>query len=186
VQLPAAAALRVPTSIVIAAASADGLPKISAMRAIGPPIRPMLMRTGDPMIAIAPPRHTRAIVRSPPLPATVRNDELTITAIAAQTPDELPKTLGTTRGMHMRLGTRPIHFLPRTDMTIGAVSQGAIGRVLCRVRKATTTRAVPNHVTTGRRMRMHRRHVHELRPGTTIAYPSALIAVADPLPCTLS
>ena len=149
------------------------------------------MRTGDPMIAIAPPRHTRAIVRSPPLPATVRNDELTITAIAAQTPDEPPKTLdmpsdGTTRGVHMRLRTRPIHFVPRTDMAIGAVRQGAIGRVLCRVRKATTTRAVPNHETTGRRMRLHRRHVHEPRPGTTIAYPSALIAVADPLLCTSS
>ncbi len=155
----------------------------------------MLMRTGDPMIAIAQPWHTRAIARTPPLltvlPATVRNDEPTITAIAAQTPDEPPKTLdmpsdGTTRGVHTRLRTRPIHFLPCTDMTIGAVRQGAIGRVLRRVRKPTTTQVVPNHETTGRRMRMHRRHVHEPRSGTTIAYPSALIVVADPLPCTSS
>ena len=151
----------------------------------------MLMRPGDPMIVIARPPHARAIVRTPPLPATVRNDEPTIMAIAAQTPDEPPKTLdmpsdGTMRGVHTRLRTRPIHFLPRTDMTIGAVRQGAIGRVLRRVRKPTTTQAVPNHETTGRRMRMHRRHVHELRSGTTIAYPSAQIAVADPLPCTLS
>ena len=86
----------------------------------------------------------------------------------------------------MRLRARPIHFLPRTDMAIGAVRQGAIGRVLRRVRKPTTTRVVANHETTGRRMGMHRRHVHELRPGTTIAHPSALIAVADPLPCTSS
>ena len=157
------------------------------MRAIGPPITEGPM----PMIAIARPRHTRAIVRTPHLPATVRNDEPTITAIAAQTPDEPPKTLdvpsdGTTPGMYLGLRARPVQFVPRTDMTIGAVSQGAIGRVLRRVRKATTTWAVPNHVTTGRRMRMHRRHVHELRSGTTIAYPSALIAVADPLPCTSS
>ena len=193
-QLPAAAARRrVRTSTAIAAASADGLLKISAMRAIGPPITegPMLMRPGDPMIAIARPPHARAIVRTPPLPATVRNDEVTITAIAAQTPDEPPKTLnipsdGTTRGVLTRLRTRPIHILPRTDMTIGAVRHGTIGRVLRRVRKPTTTQVVPKHETTGRRMGMHRRHVHEPRPGTTIAYPSALIAVADPLLCTSS
>ena len=194
-QLPAAAARqRVRTSIAIAAASADGRPKISAMCAIGPPIiteGSMLMCTGDPMIVIVRPRHTRAIVRTPPLPATVRNDEPTITLIAAQTPDEPPKTLdmpsdGTTRGVHTRLQTLRIHSVPSTDMTIGAVRQGAIGRVLRRVRKPTTTQVVPNHETTGRRMRMHRRHVHEPRPGTTIAYPSALIAVADPLPCTSS
>ena len=140
----------------------------------------MLMRTGDPMIAIAQPRHTRAIVRTPPLPATVRNDEPTITAIAAQTPDEPPKTLdmpsdGTTRGVHTRLRTRQIHFVPRTDMTIGAVRQGAIGRVGRRVSKPTTTRAVPNHETTGRRIRRFRPQVRAVRP--------ALIAVADPLPC---
>ena len=138
------------------------------------------------MIAIARPRHTRAIVRTPPLPATVRNDEPTITAIAAQTPDEPPKTLdmpsdGTTRGVHTRLRTRPIHFVPRTDMTIGAVRQGAIGRVLRRVRKPTTTRAVPSHETTGRRIRPLRRQAHALRPGTMSRW--ALIAVADPLPC---
>jgi hypothetical protein len=151
----------------------------------------MPMRTGDPMIAIAPPRHTRAIVRTPPLPATVRNDEPTITALAAQTPDEPPKTLDipnhdSTRGVHTRLQTLRIHSVPSTDMTIGAVRQGVIGRVLRRVRKPTTTRAVPNHETTGRRMRMHRRHVHEPRPCMTIAHPSALIALADPLPCTSS
>ena len=141
-----------------------------------------------PMIAIARPRHTRAIVRTPPLPATVRNDEPTITAIAAQTPDEPPKTLdvpsdGTTRGMYLGLRARPIHFVPRTDMTIGAVSQGAIGRALRRVRKATTTRAVPNHKTIGRRIRTLRRQVHAVRRGTMIAYRLALIAVADPPPC---
>ena len=151
----------------------------------------MLMRTGDPMIAIARPRHTRAIVRTPPLPATVRNAEPTITAIAAQTPDEPPKTLdmprdGTTRGVHTRLRTRPIHFVPRTDMTIGAVRQVAIGRVLRRVRKPSSTRAVPNHETTGRHIRIRRRHVHEPRAGMTIAHPWAPIAVADPLLCTSS
>ena len=182
VQLPAAAARwRVRTPIAIAAASADGLPKILVMRSIGPPITegPMLMRTGDPMIAIAQPWHTRAIARTPPLltvlPATVRNDEPTITLIAAQTPDEPPKTLdmpsdGTTRGVHTRLRTRPIHFVPRTDMTIGAVRQGAIGRVLRRVRKPTTTRAGPNHETTGRYIRICRQ-VHEPRPGAMIAHP---------------
>ena len=148
----------------------------------------MLMRTGDPMIAIARPRHTRAIVRTPPLIATVRHEEPTITAIAAQTPDEPPKTLdmpsdGTTRGVHTRLRTRPIHFLPRTDMTIGAVRQGAIGRVLRRVRKAATTRTVPSHETTGRRIRRFRRQAHAVRRGMMIAYRWALIAVADPPPC---
>ena len=157
------------------------------MRAIGPPITEGPM----PMIAIARPRHTRAIVRTPPLPATVRNAEPTITAIAAQTPDEPPKTLdvpsdGTTRGMYLGLRARPIHFVPRTDMTIGAVRQGAIGRVLRRVRKATTTRTVPSHETTGGRIRTRRHHVHEPRAGMTIAHPWAPIAVADPLLCTSS
>ena len=189
-QLPAAAARR---RVRTSTASADGLLKISAMRAIGPPITegPMLMRTGDPMIAIARPRLTRAIVRTPPLPATVRYDEPTITAIAAQTPDEPPKTLdmpsdGTTRGVHIGLRARPIHFVPRTDMTIGAVRQGAIGRVGRRVSKPTTTRAVPNHETTGRCIRPPRRQAHAVRQSTMIAYPWALIAVADPQPCTSS
>jgi hypothetical protein len=193
VQLPAAAARwRVRTPTAIAAASADGRPKISAMRAIGPPITqtPMPMCTGDPMIAIAPPRHTRAIVRAPLPPATVRNDAPTITAIAAQTPDEPPKTLDmpsddSTRGVHARLRTRPIHFVPRTEMTIGAVRQGAIARVLRRDRKPTTTRAGPNHETTGRRIRI-RRQVHAVRPGALIAHPWALIAVANPQLCTSS
>ena len=140
------------------------------------------------MIVIALPWLSRAIVRTLLRPATMRNDEPTITLIAAQTPDEPPKTLdmpsdGTTRGVHMRLRTRPIHFVPRTDMTIGAVSQGAIGRALRRVRKATTTRAVPSHKTPGRHIRTLRRQVHAVRRGTMIAYRWARIALADPLPC---
>ena len=58
----------------------------------------MLMRTGDPMIAIGLPRYTRAIVRTPLLPATVHNDAPTITAIAAQTPDERSQTRGMRSG----------------------------------------------------------------------------------------
>ena len=147
-----------------------------------------MMRNGEPMTEIAPPRQLRAIVRTPLLPATIRTDAPTITAIAARTFDERSKTqgmrsVGTTRGVHMGFRTRPIPVLPLTDMTIGGVSQGATGRVLHRVSKATTTRAVPSHETTGRRMRMHRHHVDEPRASTTIAHPWALIAVADPLPC---
>ena len=159
------------------------------MSAIGRPITewPMLMRAGDTMIVIALPWLSRAIVRTLLRPATMRNDVL-ITAIA---PDERSKNLstsscGTTREVHMRLRAHPTYFLPHPDMTIGVASQGVTGRVLRRVSKVTTTRAVPNHETTERRMGMHRRHVHEPRPGTTIAYPSALIAVADPLLCTSS
>ena len=144
--------------------------------------------TGDPTIAIASPRHTRAIVRAPLPPATVHTDAPTITAIAAQTPDERSKSRGmasdgTTRGVHMRPRAAPVPFLPRTDTTIGAVSQGATGSVLRRVRKATTTRAVPNHKTIGRRIRTLRRQVHAVRRGTMIAYRWARIALADPLPC---
>ena len=113
------------------------------------------MRTADPMIVIAPPRHTRAIVRTLLLPATVRNDTPRITAMAAETPDERSRTRGmssggTKRGEHMHLRTPPIPFLPGTDTTIGALSQGATGRVLRRVRKATTARAAANRETTGR------------------------------------
>ena len=134
------------------------------------------MRTGDPMTAIFPPRHTRAIVRTPLLPATVHNDAPTITAIAAQTPDERSKSRGmasggTMRGVHMRRRAAPVPFLPRTDTTIGILSQGATGRVLRRVRKTTTTRAVPNHETTRRRIRTLRCQVHAVRPGTNTARP---------------
>ena len=127
------------------------------------------------MTAIAPPRHTRAIVRTLLLPATVRNDTPRITAIAAETPDERSRirgmlSCGTTRGEHMRLRAPPIPFLPRTDTTIGAVSQGATGSVLRRVRKATTTRAVQNHKATGRRIRTLRRQVPAVRRGMMIAY----------------
>ena len=117
----------------------------------------MQTRTAGPMIVIAPPRHTRAIVRTLLLPATVRNDTPRIRAIAAETPDERSRTrgmlsFGTTRGEHMRLRAPRIPFLPRTDTTIGAVSQGATGRMLRRVSKATTTRAAAKHETTGRRI----------------------------------
>ena len=146
------------------------------------------MRMGEPMTTMTPPRHRRAIVRTPLLPATVHNDAPTITAIAAQTPDERSKSRGmasggTTQGVHMRPRAAPVPFLPRTDTTIGGLSQGATGRVLRRVRKATTTRAVPNHKTTGRRIRTLRRQVHAVRRGTMIAYRWARIALADPLPC---
>jgi hypothetical protein len=183
VQLRAVAARRrVHTSTETAVASADGRPTISAMRAIGPPIAqgPMLMRTGDPMIAIGLPRYTRAIVLTSLLPATVHNDAPTITAIATQTFDERLKTRGmasggTTRGVHMRPRAPPIPFLPRTDTPIGRMIQGATGRVLRRVTNATTARAVRSHEL--------RRQAHAVRPGTMIVSPSALIAVADPLPC---
>jgi hypothetical protein len=115
----------------------------------------MQMRTAGPMIVVAPPRHTRAIVRTLLLPATVRNDTPRIRAIAAETPDERSRTRGmlsrgTTRGERMRLRAPPIPFRPRTDTMIGALSQGATGRVLSRVSKATTVRATAKHETTGR------------------------------------
>ncbi len=52
----------------------------------------------------------------------------------------------------MRLRAPAIPFLPRTDTTIGALSQGATGRVLRRVSKATTTREAAKHEATGRRI----------------------------------
>jgi hypothetical protein len=55
--------------------------------------------------------------------------------------------------------------------------------VLRGVSKATTTRAVPSHETTGRRIGRFRRQVHAVRPGAMIPQPWALIAVADLLPC---
>ena len=148
----------------------------------------MRMPTAVPMIAIAPSRLAQAIVRTLLLPATVRNDTPRITAIAAETPDERSRirgmlSCGTTQGEHMRLRAPQIPFLPRTDTTIGILSQGATGRVLRRVRKTTTTRAVPNHKTIGRRIRTLRRQVHAVRRGTMIAYRWARIALADPLPC---
>ena len=159
------------------------------MSAIGRPITewPMLMRAGDTMIVIALPWLSRAIVRTLLRPATMRNDVL-ITAIA---PDERSKNLstsscGTTREVHMRLRAHPTYFLPHPDMTIGVASQGVTGRVLRRVSKVTTTRAVPNHETTGRCIRPPRRQAHAVRQSTMIAYPWALIAVADPQPCTSS
>ena len=160
-QLRAVAAhWRVRPSAETAAASADGRPTISAMHAIGPPMaeEPMRMCTGDPTIAIALPRHAQAIGHTPRLPATVHNDTPTITAIAAQTFDERSKTRGmrsggTTRGVHMRPRAPPIPFLPRSDTTIGRMIQGATGRVLRRVSKATTTRTVPSHETTSQRIR---------------------------------
>ena len=86
----------------------------------------------------------------------------------------------------MRLRAAPVPFLPRTETTIGGLSQGATSRVLRRLGKATTTQAVPNHESTGRRIRTLHRQVHDPRRGTMIAYRWALIAVADPLPCRLS
>ena len=83
----------------------------------------------------------------------------------------------------MRPRAAPIPFRPRTDTTIGRMNQGATGRVLRRVTKATTTRSVPNHETTGRRIRRFRRQAHAVRRGTMIASRWALIAVADPPPC---
>ncbi len=121
------------------------------------------MRTGGVMIAIAPPRYTRAIVRTPLLPATVRNDAPTISAIDAQTLDERSKTRGmlqsggTARGVDMRPHAPPIPLLPRTGTTIDTVSQGATGRVMRRVSMETTTRALPSHETTERRVRPLRR-----------------------------
>ncbi len=139
----------------------------TASAELGPPTTaegPTSMRiTGDPMmIAIAWPRHTRAIVRTRRPPATVRIDELTIMAIAGQTPDERSKTLGTTsggttRGVDICLRAPPIHLLPLTDVTSGVVSQGATGRLSPRVGKATTTRAVPNHETSGQHIGTLRR-----------------------------
>ena len=166
-QLPEVAARwRIRTSTATAAASADCRPTNMAMRAIGPPMveGAMLMRTGGVMIAIAPPRYTRAIVHTPLLPATVRNDAPTMmSAIDAQTPDERSTTRGmlrsggTMRGVDMRPRAPPIPLLPHTDTTIDTVSQGATGMALRRVSKATTTRAVPSHETTGRRIRPLRR-----------------------------
>ena len=83
----------------------------------------------------------------------------------------------------MRLRAAPVPFLPRTETTIGGLSQGATSRVLRCLRKATITQAVPNHESTGRRIRTLRRQVHAVRRGTMIAHRWARVAVADPLPC---
>jgi hypothetical protein len=158
VQLPEVAArLRIRTSTATAAATADGRPTNSAMHAI------MLMRTGDAMLTIAPPRYTRAIVRTLLLLATVRHDAPTISAIDDQTPAERSRTRGmlqsggTARGVDMRPRAPPIPLLPRTGTTIDTVSQGTTGMALRRVSTATTTRAIPSHEITGRLIRPLRR-----------------------------
>ena len=167
------------------------------MRPVGPPITGhTLMRTDDPTvgdrIAGTWPPAIRIIVR------TMRNDELTITACAAQTPDEPPKTPGnTTSGgatESMRAFVPPIQLLRRSDVTIGAVSPGATGKTSPYVSKAATARAMTSHKAATaravmndepaiRRTRTLRCQVHVVRPGTKIMHPWALIAVADPLRC---
>ncbi len=101
------------------------------MGPVGPPITGhTLMRTDDrtvgERIAGAWPPTIRINVR------TMRNDELTITACAAKTPNEPPKTAGNTSGgttrEHTSLCVPPIHLLRGSDVTIGAVSQGATGK----------------------------------------------------------
>jgi hypothetical protein len=156
------------------------------------------MRTGEPTvgerIAGAWPPTIRIIVR------TMRNDELTITTCAAQTPDEPPKTPGNTSGgttrEHTSLRVAPIHLLRRSDVTIGAVSQGATGKTFRYVNKAATARAMTSHKAATaravmndepaiRRIRTLRCQVDAVRPlaGAKIMHPWALIAVADPLRC---
>ena len=168
------------------------------MRPVGPPITGhTLMRTDDLTVggriasAWAP---TIRIIGVRTMP----NDELTITARAAQTPDESPKTPGNTSGgptrEHASLCVPPIHLLRRSDVTIGAVSQGATGQTFHRVSKAATARAMTSHKagtaqavmndeTAIRRIRTLRCQVHAVRPGTKTMHPWALIAVADPLQC---
>ena len=167
------------------------------MRPVGPPITwQTLIRTDDPTvgerIAGALPPTIRIIVRA------MRNDELTITACAAQTPDEPPKTPGNTSGAttreHMSLCVHPIHLLRRNDVTMGAASQGATGMTFRYVSKAATARAMTSHKAATARAVMNdepaiqriqtlRCQVHAVRPDTKIMHPWALIAVADPLRC---
>ena len=154
------------------------------------------MRTDDPTvgerIAGAWPRTIRIIVR------TMRNDELTITTCAAQTPDEPPKTPGNTSGgttrEHTSLCVAPIHLLRRSDVTIGAVSPGATGKTSRCVSKAATAQAMKSHKAATalalmndepaiRRIRTLRCQVHAVRPGAKIMRPWALTAVADPRRC---
>ena len=167
------------------------------MRPVGPPITGhTLMRTDDSTvgerIAAAKPRTMRIIVRA------MRNDELTITTCAAQTPDEPPKTPGNTSGgttrEHTSLRVAPIHLLRRSDVTIGAVSPGATGKTSRCVSKAATARAMTSHKAATaravmndepaiRHIRTLRCQVHAVRPGAKIMHPWALTAVADPLRC---
>ena len=170
------------------------------MRPVGPPITGhTLMHTNDPTvgerIAGTWPPTIRIIVR------TMRNDELTITACAAQTPDEPPKTPGNTSGgttrEHTSLCVPPIRLLRRSDVTIGAVSPGATGKTFRYVSKAAnaramtshkagTARAVMNDEPAVRRTRTLRCQVHAVRLGTKIMHPWALIAVEDSLQCSMS
>ena len=167
------------------------------MRPVGPSITGhTLMRTGEPTvgerIAGAWPPTIRIIVRA------MRNDELTITTCAAQTPDEPPKTPGTTSGgttrEHTSLCVPPIHLLRRSDVTIGAVSPGATGKTSRYVskaatarpmtsHKAATARAVMNDEPARRRIQTLRCQVHTVRPDTEIMHPWTLIAVANPPRC---
>ena len=134
----------------------------------------------------------RIIVRA------MRNDELTITTCAAQTPDEPPKTPGNTSGgptrEHVSFCVAPIHLLRRSDETIGAVSPGATGKTSRYVSKAATAQAMTSHKAATaravvndepaiRRIRTLRRQVHAVMPGAKIMHPWALTAVADPLRC---
>jgi hypothetical protein len=134
----------------------------------------------------------RIIVRA------MRNDELTIATCAAQTPDEPPKTPGNTSGgttrEHMSLCVPPIHLLRRSDVKIGAVSQGATGKTFRYVSKAATARAMTSHKAATARAVMNdepaiqriqtlRCQVHAVRPDTEIMHPLTLIAVANPLRC---
>jgi hypothetical protein len=88
----------------------------------------------------------------------------------------------------------PIHLLRRSDVTIGAVSQGAIGKTSRCVskaataqgmtsHKAATARAVVNDEPAIRHIRTLRCQVHAVMPGAKIMHPWALTAVADPLRC---
>ena len=166
------------------------------MRPVGPPITwQTLIRTDDPTvgerIAGAWPPTIRIIVRA------MRNDELTITTCAAQTPDEPPKTPGDTSGgttrEHTSLRVAPIHLLRRSDVTIGAVSPGAAGKTFRYVIKAATARAMTSHkAATARAMTSHKAataravmndepairrirtlccQVHAVRPGAKIMHP---------------
>ena len=87
----------------------------------------------------------------------------------------------------------PIHLLRRSDVTIGAASQGATGKTFRYVsqaaaramtsHKAATARAVMNDEPAIRRIRTLCCQVHAVMPGAKIMHPWALTAVADPLRC---
>ena len=135
------------------------------------------MRTDDPTtvrrrIASAWAHTIRIIVRTLP-------DELTITACAAQTPDEPPKTLGNTSG-----GTMREHVgQDSTVKTFHRVSQAARAMTS---HKAGTAWAMINDETAIRRIRILRCQPHAMRPGTKTMHPWALIAVEDGLQCSMS